>query len=571
MAAPSGYISYGPERRPWRETVSEMAVTEDGGLLVSPPSTDPIQLDSYPGVTGVTSTFYQLPSSGLASHQLQQAIEETSTLVHHVAEHMLGYQATEKFNYPILSELCDVHLDNKGDPFSQLKPAITGDTKWLERNILDYYASLWHAKWPHNPSDPDSYWGYIAPMGVTEGNIFAVCTARDYLKGFFSTSTLPTNGDLHPVHSFIQGRYEGGNTNAYKPVGFYSADSHYGVPKSFQVCDVPTFHEIGTQLYADENPLGGAWPREVPCENGDAGPGNIKVEALTRLVDFFSGKGHPIIIVFNYGSTFKGACDDIKAVEESVLPVLKKNGMYKRNISHPQSLKTSTRRGYWFHVDGALCCSYMPFIEMGFKQGLIKDTPGPVFDFRLESVSSITTSSAKFIGAPWPSGIYLTRTGLQLMLPSSTLQGPLPGLEPTFSCSRNAHVSAMLWSRISLNSFKDEVKRVSDILKVADYAEAKLRNLQSELNRDLWVSRTRLSLAIYFKRPNNEIFTKYSLSRRMLYFGGELRDYCHIYVMHHVQQEDIDCFIADLRQPGAFPTQNPREGARLKREAMKMH
>ena len=261
-------ISYGPERRPWRETVSEVAVTEDGELLVSPPSTDPLQLDSYPDVPGVTSTLYQLPSSGLPSHHLQEAVEETSTLVHQVAEHMLGFQANEKFNYPILSELCDVHLDNKGDPFSQLEPATTGDTKWLERNILDYYASLWHAKWPHNPSDPDSYWGYIAPVGVTEGNIFSVCTARDYLSGLFSTSTLPTNGDPRPVHSFVQGRYEDDNPNAYKPVGFYSADFHYGVAKSFQVCDVPTFHEIGTQLYADENPLGGVWPRDVPCENG---------------------------------------------------------------------------------------------------------------------------------------------------------------------------------------------------------------------------------------------------------------------------------------------------------------
>ena len=247
------------------------------------------------------------------------------TLVRQVAEHMLRFQANEKFNYPILSELCDVHLDNKGDSFSQLR-----DTKWLERNILDYYASLWHAKWPHNPSDPDSYWGYIVPMGVTEVNIFIfyfVCSAQDYLSGLFSSSTLPTNGDPRPVHSFVQGRYEDDNPNAYKPVGFYSADSHYGVAKSFQVCDVPTFHEIGTHLYADD----------VPCENGDAGPGNIDVMALTKLVDFFSGKGHPIIIVINYGSTFKGACDDIKSVKEALLPVLKKNGMYKRSICHPQS------------------------------------------------------------------------------------------------------------------------------------------------------------------------------------------------------------------------------------------
>ena len=545
-------------------------MTESGELLVSPPSTDPLQLDSYPEVPGVTREFYQLPSSGLASHQLQQALEETSTLVHQVTTHMLGFQANEKFHYPTLTSLCDVHLDNEGDPFNQPKINTKPNTKWLERNVLDYYASLWHAKWPHNPSDPESYWGYIAPIGVTEANMFAVCTARDYLSGMFCISRASSSEDPCSIHSFVRGRYEVHNTNAYKPVGFFSADSHYGVVKGFQVCDIPTFHEIGTQLYSNENPLGGAWPHSVPCEDGDAGPGSIDIEALTKLVDFFSGKGHPIIVVFNYGSTFKGACDDVKAAEESILPVLKKNGMYERTITHPEDPNTTvTRKGFWFHIDGALACSYMPYIEMGYRQGLIKDAPGPVFDFRLESVSSVATSAAKHNGVPWPSGIYLTRTGLQLMLPLNVSDYPLP--EPTFSCSRNAHISAVMWLHISSTSFNDEIKKISDMLEVADYAEAELRALQNELNLDLWVTHTRLSLAIYFKKPNREIFRKYSLSGKTLYFSGELRDYCHIYVMHHVQRDSIDRFIADLRLPGAFPAQNPRETAQAKRAELKKH
>ena len=548
----SATVPYGPERLAWQETVSEVAVTEDGELLVRPPSTDPLLLDSYPDVPGITSALYQFPSSGLASHQLQQALKETSALVHEVAGNMLGFQGNEKFHYPILSELCNVHLDNEGDPFNQSKPSTTGDTKWLERNVLDYYASLWHAKWPHNPSDPDTYWGYIAPLGVSEANIFAVCTARDYLSGMFSISSPSSAEDPRVVKSYVRGEFEHESSNACKPVGFCSFDAHYSVSKGFQVCNVPSFHEMGTTFYPDENPLGGPWPTAVPCENGDTGPGRIDVEALTKLVDFFSGKGHPIIIVFNYGSTFKGAYDDVKSAQESILPVLKKNGMYELKIFHPESKEVITRKGFWFHVDGALSCSYMPFIEMGYRQGLIKEAPGPIFDFRLESVSSIATSIAKFIGGPWPSGIYLTRTGMQLMLPSDEAQDAYNVSESTFSCSRNGHLAVLLWSHVSSKSFEDQVRKISDMLRVADYAEAKLRALETELNQDLWVSRTRLSLAIYFRRPNRQIFRKYSLSAKKLYVNGEVREYCHIYVMHHVQRENIDCFITDLRMPGAF-------------------
>ena len=57
-------VLYGPERQPWCHTVSEIAVKRDGEFLVSPPSSDPLQLDSYSEVPGTTSYLYQVPSSG---------------------------------------------------------------------------------------------------------------------------------------------------------------------------------------------------------------------------------------------------------------------------------------------------------------------------------------------------------------------------------------------------------------------------------------------------------------------------------------------------------------------------
>ena len=56
-----------------------------------------------------------------------------------------------------------------GDPFEPGN--YTVNSRELEVAVLDFYARLWHAKTPHNPNDPDSYWGYILSMGSTEGMI----------------------------------------------------------------------------------------------------------------------------------------------------------------------------------------------------------------------------------------------------------------------------------------------------------------------------------------------------------------------------------------------------------------
>ena len=103
------------------------------------------------------------------------------------------------------------------------------------------------------------------------------------------------------------------NKNAFSSVTFYSEDTHYSHIEAMQVVDIPSFYQVGNDLYPDENPstesressgLIKFHQKMAPALD----PGSIDVEALVKLVDvFFTEKGRPIYIILNYGSTFKGS------------------------------------------------------------------------------------------------------------------------------------------------------------------------------------------------------------------------------------------------------------------------
>lgn len=259
----------------------------------------------------------------------------------------------------------------------------------MECNVLDYYASLWNGKWPYKYEDPETYWGYVLTMGSTEGNLYAAWNARDYLSGkflyldhntimrAFAKSKAGEKVAAIPYgFAYAQARLVDGkeNKNVFSPVVFYSEDTHYSNIKATQTIAIPTFYEVGTKDYPEENPLdpGMDWPTEVPSKNGSLGPGSIDIDALATLVDFFCSKGHPIYILLNYGSTFKGSYDNVKAVGKRLIPILKKLNMYERLIELEDG-RTELRKGFWIHVDGALGASYMPFVEMAVKSGLRDD------------------------------------------------------------------------------------------------------------------------------------------------------------------------------------------------------
>jgi len=67
------------------------------------------------------------------------------------------------------------------------------------------------------------------------------------------------------------------------------------------------------------------------------------------------------------------------------------------------------------------------------------------------------------------------------------------------------------------------------------------------------VQRTPLSLAVLFRRPNEKIVNKYTLSCESVSVEGQQRDYAHVYLMAHVTKQKIDCLIEDLCQADAFP------------------
>ena len=89
----------------------------------------------------------------------------------------------------------------------------------METAVLDYFARLWNARLPHNPNDPESYWGYILTMGSTEGNMYGHWTARDYLSG----RKLVIDKDItrKPVFKYLMPRLKEENPNAYRPVAFF--------------------------------------------------------------------------------------------------------------------------------------------------------------------------------------------------------------------------------------------------------------------------------------------------------------------------------------------------------------
>jgi len=489
-------------------------------------------------------------------------------------ETFLGYQVNEKIDYKKnYSDYLNISLNNVGDPF--VDGNLTTNTKAVEREVLKYYAKLWNNKNRETPLHKDDFWGYIVSMGCTEANIFGLLSGRDYLEGKYLLIDDDKEKKVKKISKSVKnieclvnqnllssyGKTESKNKNQFKPIAFFSQDAHYSIVKAMEVLKISTFnHEAAlkdykcplgkgdypkdfSKEYLDEN----GWPKEVPS-NQD---GSVHIPALVKLVDFFASKGHPILICFNYGSTFKGAYDNVEEAVEKIIPILKKNNLYNREIEY-QDGKTDTRNGFWFHVDGALGAAYMPYIEEALKQKLIekpsKDYKFPVFDFRIKEVHSISMSGHKWVGSPWPTGIYMSKIKYQLKPVDDPMYIGSP--DTTFAGSRNGFSALIFWEYLSNRSFKDHVKEVVKVENLAEYTYNKLKSLDTK-NR-LWIQRSPFSLTIRLKTPSKKLVFKYSLSQEELYVNGKKREYAHIYIMEHVTKNLVDNFIEDLKEENYF-------------------
>ena len=207
-------------------------------------------------------------------------------------------------------------------------------------------------------------------------------------------------------------------------------------------------------------------------------------------------------------------------------------------------------------MDGALGATYAPFMHMAFKEGRSTQTPPPVFDFQLPFVCSICTSGHKFPGAPWPCGIFMTKTGLQLLPPTTPEYIGSP--DTTFAGSRNGLSALLWWTHLSDYSYESQVEKVVYCLDLIKYAYDELHKVQTDIGMDIWITYTPVALTLQFMQPSDEIVHKYTLSVEKFYYGDEIRSFIHMYAMGHTKKSTIDSLMHDLRQPGAFPPQSAR-------------
>ncbi len=542
------------------------------------PVTDPVKdpNEVYPEVPGINYDDFKLTPKRMPEAQRKRALKQVHDYESEQKRNFLGYQANQAQSYEkTMGEYLNYHINNIGDPFTSGNYTI--NSKFAERAVLDYFASLWNAQWPHE-NTPDaktdewknSYWGYIVSMGCTEANLFGIWNARDYLSGR-ATIIDPENSErakrasskgkkfrVMPRTLYYKACASSETPNAYTPIAFYSQDTHYSIIKAMRILEVDTFNERGSGkykcplVYPDDYPEdysteyidSNGWPFDVPS-NDD---GSIHIPSLVKLVKFFVEMGHPPMVLFNYGSTFKGAYDDVEKAIQKIVPILKKNGLYEREVVYdPETGSSDIRTGYWFHVDGALAAAYAPFLNM---EGIDKV---PNFDFRIPEIHSITLSGHKWIGAPWPCGIYMSKVRYQLEPPDNPNYIGSP--DTTFAGSRNGLTALVLWEYLSRNSFEDLIQKIRTNLKNAQYALKKLQQLEKERGEDLWVEYSPRTLTLRFKEANPDITFKYSLSGEELYVSGERRSYSHIYIMEHSTKEVIDRFIEDLKAEDAFPEQ----------------
>ncbi|MFD7904172.1 histidine decarboxylase [Kitasatospora sp. NPDC059747] len=526
---------------------------------------------------------FVLPAGGLDETQRQHALDTVDEYLSRKRKHLVGYQATQDMQGTALdlARFMPNNINNLGDPFQSggYKP----NTKVVERAVLDYYARLWNAKRPHDPADPESYWGYMLSMGSTEGNMYALWNARDYLSG--KALIQPPTAPFDALR-YVSAAPDRHNPNAHRPVAFYSEDTHYSFAKAVCVLGVETFHAVGLEKYADECPLVDPvtgrreWPTEVPSRPGPSGlpwdgTGEIDVDALAVLVEFFAAKGHPVFVNLNLGSTFKGAHDDVRAVCERLLPIFERHGLVRREVVYGTDPATGeplvdVRRGFWIHVDGALGAGYAPFMRLAAtdqQYGWTPEVELPEFDFGLtlptaehgdvDMVSSIAMSGHKWPGAPWPCGIYMTKVKYQICPPSQPDYIGAP--DTTFAGSRNGFSPLILWDHLSRHSYQDQVDRIRRAQELAGYLERRLRALDAALGVDLWTARTPGAVTVRFRQPSADLVAKWSLSSQdvVMVPGDEStrRSYVHVFVMPSVDRAKLDALLADLAHDPEYRAQ----------------
>jgi histidine decarboxylase len=541
----------------------------------------------------------------------------------------------------LLGPLLDMSLNNIGDPYAEAPCRVS--TKAVERAVVRYWTQVWRAPEPsragvvptkqHHFADEaslrayyDEAWGMVLTMGSTEGNLWALRTARDYLKGKFLIEELYGQEDPQPLvddgmvpaegaprappgettslSQLAQGRPVAEHLVEHvrsladhaaigrvldeheqeqmqrmvlvagmrvrelrrEPVLLYSTASHYSIDKIKDLTELHTPQTLGP-YYAAEGPDGQPWPRRIAARVD----GTTDLDALEAQARFFVERGHRVILVCNYGSTFTGAHDDVHAIYARLhgAGLLRKDYWYKPHASGtaPAQHKDHLieRSNFWLHVDGALGAFYGAFFNERAPEVLaqtaqwtgvpLEELPRlPAFDYGSGcGTMSIVMSAHKAMGSPFPSGIVTTHRKHMLDFSSISYIG---SADTTIAGSRNGLAPVVMWDYAQRHSAADHARKYLAMLDTARYAE---RQLEAALDcpANLYggaIVHVRHSLAVLFPRPSQELVDKYSLSCDNFVYGvpalaaqqADQLPVSHIYCMGQVTRALIDELVRDL-------------------------
>jgi len=253
----------------------------------------------------------------------------------------------------------------------------------------------------------------------------------------------------------------------------FSAATHYSVPKSCRLLRVEQ--------------------RVVAAQAS----GEIDYDDLAQQLQTL--RSRPIVIVANIGTTMTEAKDDVTRLRT----VLRETGIER----------------HFIHADAAFCGPFLHFSNYtgGFDLG--------------HGADSITFSGHKFIGAPMPCGLVLTRKSL-----SERARQDVPyigGADSTLGGSRNALAVMCLWfaiHQLGVNGFETRFRD----------AEAKARFLQAALC-DLGIRawRNPQALTVVFPPLPVELQSKWHLAVD--------HQHAHVVVMPNTPMTILDEFVNDVQ------------------------
>ncbi len=313
----------------------------------------------------------------------------------------------------------------------------------FEREVIQYFA-------PKYGFDGNDLWG-IVTMSGTDGNNHGIYFGVNYLK----------------------------RKTGKMPVVYVSDEAHYS---NYRLCDLQHL--------------------EVRLVKSDF-MGRMVPDSLEKVLD----PTRPCLIVYAMGSTFKGAIDDQKALDD-VLARHEGMAVYR-------------------HVDAALFGGYLPFTEY-------KD----LVDRRKTGFDSISVSGHKFFGIDSPCGLFITTRDVydnQSTYDISYLNANMRMI----NCSRSGIEPLKFWWLMKTVGDEGWTEQAARIFENTRY-------LKSELKRIGWPYwNNEYSNTVIFRRPSAKVVRKYNLAcGEDAAFGGKLS---HVVVMQHVTKDSIDRLIADLR------------------------